>query len=200
MSSTSRTTIGFVDSLKCLSVEATQVLEMEGLKGDDLKRNDTTRVRSSSRRKRAENVRTRIVQWQIPAYATDFSRSCRRGRARARRVRTISRGHGRPSLSRPADLPVDLSPGRHRLRRDDRPRTRVARRAAQAPVDRHADCRQTGAVLRRHDEVPPRAGRRQPHRVGLHPRYAVADLLPLHPGRLCDEVRVLPHRAHGNHP
>ncbi len=144
-----------------------------------------------------------IVQCQIPnrpGTPHDHCRFSRRCRTRARRDRTASRGHGCPTFSRPTDLPVDPSPGRDGLRRHDRSGPRAARQSAELPVGHHAGCREGGAVHRRHDEVPPRALRRQSDRVGLHPRHPVADLLPLYSGRLCDEVRVLPHRAHGHHP
>ena len=56
----------------------------------------------------------------------------------------------------------------------------------------------TRAVGGRHDEVPAAARGRQAHRVGLHPRHAVADVLHLDPGRMRDEMRVLPDRQDGD--
>src|SRR5438874_13332292 len=106
-------------------------------------------------------------------------------------------GAGRLALSWPPARHVDLSQGRRRSRRDERP-------AEGVPVRRRRACRRRAAGGRARDAVagrqpqarlPPR--RRQPRvergDAGRRPCHA----LPVHAGRLRVRLRVLPDRHHG---
>ena len=84
-----------------------------------------------------------------------------------------------------------------RFRRHDRSQPRASRPACRAGHYRVAINRQPGRLRGRHPEVRPVTGRRPPHRIGLHPRYAGADVLHLHAGWVRDGLRLLPDRQDG---
>ena len=102
------------------------------------------------------------------------------------------------TLPRPPDLRLDLSPRRHRRRRDGRSAAEL-RSTLQSSFNSSTPRIVVARTINRRNRKVSGAARRRPaDRVRVHPGHTGHDVLRLHAGGLRHGLRFLPHRQDGS--